>query len=60
MDTMTKELAKEKVENATLKAEIESTLKKMQFIAVDAILHARAKLMGEFQRCEHVSWDLDQ
>ena len=32
----------------------------MQFIAVDAILHVRAKLMGEFKRGEHASWDPDQ
>ena len=47
------ELAKEKAENATLKAELESTLKKMQFIAVDAILHGMAELMGKFKRGEH-------
>ena len=28
--------------------------------AVDAILRARAELMGEFKRGEHANWDLDQ
>ena len=54
---MKETLAKEKVENATVKAELESTLKKMQFIAVDAIVHARVELMGEFKRGEHTNWD---
>lgn len=49
-DAVKEELDKEKAENTTLKAELESTLKKMQFIIVDAILHARAELMGEFKR----------
>ena len=54
------ELAKEKAENATLKAELESTLKNMQFIVVDTILHAMAKLMGEFKKVEHDSWEPNQ
>ena len=53
------ELAKEMAENATLKTELESTLKKMQFIAVNVILHAMAELMGEFKRGEHDNWDPD-
>ena len=57
---MKEELASEKAKNATLKAELESILKKMQFIIIDAILHARAKLMGEFKRGEHATWDPDQ
>ena len=57
---MKEELATEKAENATLKAKLELTLKKMQFIAVDAIFHVRAKLMGKFKRGKHASWDLDQ
>ena len=43
------ELAKEKAKISTLEAELEATQKKVKFIAVDAILHARAKLMGEFK-----------
>ena len=43
VDAVIEELAKEKAENATLKAKLESTVKKMQFIVVDAILHDRAK-----------------
>ena len=60
MDAMTEELVKEKAKSAILEAELEATLKKMQFIAVNAILHVRAKLMGEFKRVEHASWDSDQ
>ena len=60
MDAGNDELAKEKVENATLNADLESTLKRMQIIAVDAILHTRAELMGEFKRGEHASWDPNQ
>ena len=39
-------LAKEKAKNANLKAKLGVLQKKVQFIAVDAILHARADLMG--------------
>ena len=60
VDIVKEELAKDKAENATLKDELESTLKKMQFIVVDAILRARAELMGEFKRGEHAAWDPDQ
>ena len=58
-DVVKEELTKEKAENAVIKVELESSLKKMQFIAVDAILHSKAKLMGEFKRAEHATWDLD-
>ena len=58
-DTVKEELANEKLENTAIKAELESTLKKMQFITVDAILHARAELMGEFKMGEVANWDLD-
>ena len=60
MDAGKDELAKEKVENATLKAELELTLKNMKFIAVDAMLHAKAELMGKFKRGEHASRDPNQ
>ena len=56
VDVVKEELAKDKVENATLKAKLESTLKKMQFIAVDAILHAKTKLMVEFKRSDQANW----
>ena len=52
MDAVMEELDKEKADNPRIKAELESTLKKMKFIAVDVILHARAKVMGEFNRGE--------
>ena len=58
-DVVKEELVVEKAKNTTLKAELESTLKKMQFIVVDAILHARVKLMGEFKRGKHANWDPD-
>ena len=54
VDSLKKELANEKAENVAIKAELESTLNKMKFIAVDAILQARAELMEEFKKGEHV------
>ena len=59
-DSLKKELANEKAENVAVKAKLESTLNKMKFIAIDAILHAWAKLMEEFKKGEHISWGLDQ
>jgi len=59
VDAMKEELTVEKAENATLKDKLESTLKKMQFIVINTILHAKAKLIGEFKRSEHSNWDLD-
>ena len=41
-------MAKEKAKNIALKAKLEELQKKVQFITMDAILHARAKLIGEF------------
>ena len=52
---MIEKLAKERFENSSLKDELESTMKKMKFIVVNAILHTRAELMGEFRRGEHAS-----
>ena len=60
VDSLKKDLANEKAENAAIKAKLESTLNKMNFIVVDAILHAQAKLIEEFKKGEHVSWDPDQ
>ena len=53
------ELAKDKAKNANLEAELGELQKKVQFIAVDAILHARVELMGEFNRGKHANWDPD-
>ena len=44
-DSLKKELATSNAENLVAKAELESTLNKMKFIAIDSILHARAQLM---------------
>ena len=52
---MKEELTKEKAENVAVKAELESTLNKMKFIVINAILHARTELMGEFKRGEHAN-----
>ena len=55
VDAVKEELAKEKAENAAVKVELESALNKVKFIAVDAILHARAKLMEEFKKGENAN-----
>ena len=57
VNPLKEELAKEKARNAVLKAELESALNKVKFIAVDAILHARAELIEEFKKDEHANWD---
>ena len=54
------ELVSERVVSASLKSELETTTLKVQTIEVDAVLSARAKLMGEFRRGEHSSWDPDE
>ena len=60
MDGVRDELVSEKVVSTGLKCELEVTELKVQTIAVDAVLSARAELMGEFKRGEHSSWDLDE
>ena len=60
MDGVRDELASEKAASADLKAELETAAEKIQTIAVDAVLSARAELMGEFKRDEHSSWDPDE
>ena len=42
-----------------LKSELETAALKVQTIAVDAMLNARAELMAEFKRGEHLSWNPD-
>ena len=46
---MKEELANSEVEGVAAKVELELILNKMKFIAIDAILHARAELMEEFK-----------
>ena len=53
MDGVRDELVSEKAMNAGLKPELETAELKVQTIAVDAMLSARAELMGEFKRGEH-------
>ena len=60
MDGMNGELEKEKAMSASLKLELEAAALKVQTIAVDAELNARAELMREFKRAEHTSWDPTQ
>ena len=55
VDAVKEELAKEKVEDVTLKSELESTLNKMKFIPVDAIMHAWDELMEELKKGKYVS-----
>ena len=60
MDGVRDELASEKAASAGLKVEFEMAAEKIQTMAVDAVLSARAELMGEFKRGEHSSWDPDE
>lgn len=60
MDGVRDELAGEKAVSVGIKAELETAVEKIQTIAVDAILSARAELMGEFKHSEHSSWDPDE
>ena len=39
--------------------ELETTLKNMKSLAVDATLHARAELMEVFKDGKHFEWDPD-
>ena len=57
---MQDELRSEKAVSAGLRTELEMAAEKIQTIAVDAVLNARAELMGEFKRGEHSSWDRDE
>ena len=60
VDSLRDELSSEKAVSVGLKAELETAAEKIQTIAVDAVLSARAELMGEFKRGEHSSWDPDE
>ena len=60
IDGVQDELNGEKAVSAGLRAELETAAEKIQTIAVDAVLSARAELMGEFKRGEHSSWDPDE
>ena len=54
------ELESEKAVSAGLRTKLETTAEKIQTIAVDDVLSARAELMGEYKRGEHSSWDPDE
>ena len=56
MDGVRDELVSEKVVSAGLKSELETATLKVQTIAMDVVLSARAKLMGEFKRGKHSNW----
>ena len=60
IDGVRDKLVSEKAVSAGLKAELETAAEKIQTIAVDAVLSARAELMGEFKRGEHSNWDSDK
>ena len=60
MDGVKDELAKEKAENASLNSELEMATLKVQTIAMDVVLRARAELVKEFKRSEQTSWDPDE
>ena len=59
VDGVQDELNGEKAVSAGLRADLEMAAEKVQTIAVDAVLSARAELMGEFKRGEHSPWDPD-
>ena len=55
MDTAKDELAKERTKNSNLKEELETVRLKVQSIAMDAVLSARAELMKEYKKGERAS-----
>ena len=57
LDGVKDELVSVKAVSAGLKSELETAALKVQTIAADAMLSARAELMGEFKRGEYSSWD---
>ena len=57
LDGVKDELEVEKAVSVSLKSESESITSEAQVIAVNAVLSARAELMGKFKRGEHSSWD---
>ena len=38
-------------------AKMDTTLRQMKFVAIDATLHSRVELMEEFKVGKHVEWD---
>ena len=60
IDGVWDELESEKAVSVGLKTELEAAAQKVQTIVVDVMLGVRAKLMGEFKRGEHSSWDPDE
>ena len=57
---MRDELRSEKAVSAGLRTELETATEKIQTMAVDVVLSARAELMGEYRRGEHSSSDPDE
>ena len=55
LDGVKDELEVEKAVSASLKSELVSVTSEAQAIVVNAVLSARAELMGEFKRGEHSS-----
>ena len=53
LDGVKDELVSERVVSTGLKSKLETAALKVQTIAVDNMLSARAELMGEFKRGEH-------
>ena len=60
MDGVRDKLVSEKAVSVGLKTELEAAAQKVQTIIVDVMLGVKAKLMGEFKRGEHSSWDPDE
>ena len=57
--SLEKELATSLAMQKVVEAELDTTLKQMKYVAVDATLHARAELMEEFKVGKHSEWDPD-
>ena len=57
--SLEKELATSLATQKAAEAELETTLKQMKFVAVDATIHVRAELIEEFKAGKHSEWDLD-
>ena len=53
LDAAKEDLVKEKADSSSLREELEAAMLKVQSIAVDAVLSARAELMEEFKRGDH-------
>ena len=59
LNFLKKELADSEAGCVAVKAEVELSLRQMNFITMDATLHAWAELMKEYKASKDVRWDPD-